>query len=105
MKYLLPLFLISFCGFAAEPPVVKSKAAKELLKHPEFEKALEAAPELGKLLSALDKDAFMGARALKPLGKQIDRVPEQAPVFGTEGLWRAGQDSRRLAGLHRHEYH
>jgi len=81
MKYLLPLFLISFCGFAAEPPVVKSKAAKELLKHPEFKKALEAAPELGKLLSALDKDAFMGARALKPLGKQLRWTASRLTVY------------------------
>jgi hypothetical protein len=58
MKYLLPLFLISFGGFAAEPPVVKSKAAQELLKHPEFKKAMEAAPEFTKaVLAELDKHA------------------------------------------------
>lgn len=57
MKYVLPLLLIAFSGFAADPPVVKSKAAQELLKHPEFKKALESAPELGKLLEELDKHA------------------------------------------------
>ena len=57
MKYLVPLLLVAFSGFAAEPPAVKSKAAQELLKHPEFKKALEAAPELGKLLEELDKHA------------------------------------------------
>ena len=58
MKYVLPLLLIAFSGFAAEPPVVKSKAAKELLKHPEFKKAMEAAPEFTKaILAELDKHA------------------------------------------------
>jgi hypothetical protein len=58
MKYVLPLLLIAFSGFAAEPPVVKSKAAKELLKHPEFKKAMEAAPEFTKaVLKELDKHA------------------------------------------------
>ena len=64
MKYLLPLFLISFCVLAIEPPVVKSKAAQELLKHPEFKKAMEAAPELGKLLEELDKHAPAAAKKL-----------------------------------------
>ena len=68
MKYLLPLFLISFSGFAAEPPVVKSKAAQELLKHPEFKKAMEAAPELGKLLEELDKHAPAEAKKLTLTG-------------------------------------
>lgn len=45
-----------------QPPAVKSKAAQELLKHPEFKKALEAAPELGKLLEELDKHAPAAAK-------------------------------------------
>jgi len=57
-KLLLPLLLFALSGLAAEPPVVKSKAAKELLKHPEFKKALEAAPEFTKaVLKELDKYA------------------------------------------------
>ena len=58
MKYLLALLLFAFSGFAAEPPAVKSKAAQKLLKHPEFKKAMEAAPEFTKaVLAELDKHA------------------------------------------------
>ena len=57
-KLLLPLLLIAVSALAAEPPVVKSKAAQELLKHHEFKKALEAAPEFTKaVLEELDKYA------------------------------------------------
>jgi len=57
-KLLLPLLLFAVSGLTAELPVVKSKAAQELLKHPEFKKALEAAPEFTKaVLKELDKYA------------------------------------------------
>jgi hypothetical protein len=67
MNYLLPFLVISFCGFAAEPPVVKSKAAQELLKHPEFKKAMESAPEFTKAaLKALDKFAPAPKKPIDP---------------------------------------
>ena len=59
MKYLLTIFVATvFIGFSAEPPNVTNKAAKELLKHPEFKKALEAVPEFTKaILAELDKQS------------------------------------------------
>jgi len=66
-KLLLPLLLIAVSGLAAEPPVVKSKAAQELLKHPEFKKAMELVPEFTKAaLKALDKFAPAPKKPIDP---------------------------------------
>jgi len=84
MKYLLPLFLISFGGFAAEPPVVKSKAAQELLKHPEFKKAMEAAPEFTKaVLKELDKHApeMKKKPSLDGVGRWVEYNGVKFPQF------------------------
>ncbi len=71
MKHLLPLLLITVCGFAAEPPTVKSKAAQKLLKHPEFKKAMEAAPEFTKaVLAELDQHAPVRIE-FGPLGEKV----------------------------------
>jgi len=52
------LFAATLTCLSADIPKVTSKAAKELLKHPEFKKALEAAPEFTKaVLKELDKHA------------------------------------------------
>ena len=78
MKYLLPFLLISLCGFAAEPPALKRKAALELLKHPEFKKAMEAAPEFTKaVLNDLDRYALGSLRA-KAVLEELDQHAAEA---------------------------
>ena len=58
-----------FPAIAVEPPVVTSKVAKKLLKHPEFKKALEAAPEFTKaVLKELDK--YAPKESLEELAKK-----------------------------------
>ena len=52
------LFAATLTCLSADIPKVTSKAAKELLKHPEFKKALETVPEFTKaVLKELDKHA------------------------------------------------
>ena len=65
MKYTFIVLFVSaaLTSFGAEPPTVTSKTAKELLRHPEFKKALETAPEFTKaVLQRLDNHAFYAER-------------------------------------------
>jgi len=78
MKYVLALLLITVCGLFAEPPALKSKAALELLKHPEFKKAMEAAPEFTKaVLNDLDRYALGSLRA-KAVLEELDQHAAEA---------------------------
>ena len=67
MKYtFIVLFVAALTSFGAEPPAVTSKTAKELLKHPEFKKALETAPEFTKaVLQRLDNHAVEAEKKIR----------------------------------------
>ena len=95
MKYLMPLLLITLSGFAAEPPAVKSKAAQELLKHPEFKKAMEAAPEFTKaVLAELDKHAPKPVRHLDNFWGLKKNTPKPI-VLSNQRIWEL-EATRRL---------
>ena len=99
MKYLLPFLLISLCGFAAEPPALKSKAALELLKHPEFKKAMEAAPEFTKaVLNDLDRYALGSLRARAVL-EELDQHTAEALREKVVGKYHRKDENGDVYGL------
>lgn len=54
----ISIALLSVSLYGADSPKLKSKAAQQLLKHPQFKKAMEAAPEFTQqILEELDKYA------------------------------------------------
>jgi len=86
MKYALPLIVFTLFGFAADKPEVKSREAKALLKHPEFKKAMEAAPRFTReVLKELDKYVAKSSKkeAAKNEGRkkpeEVDKVQKALP--------------------------
>ena len=87
MKAIATILITSvFTAITAEPPVVTSKAAKELLKHPEFKKALEAAPSFTKdILKVLDE---LAPKDLEP-NKAVIKTVNGIPIYSAhdDGKW------------------